>query len=200
LGPWLIKLTEERDKAVFIPSLKLRNLAKLPDFIRHPEAHLEEIKAAYQQNGTDIPKIRQLLSSRSPQADPLGTLHCRYQAVYGIVLTYSTLLNAIIRCFDADDTSLVEESATLVQEIIILADDATQYRPLGSSSMPICLMAAWAATNETARQARLEEILAVYQSDFAIGKWMGNARWLKGILEKHSRKQSRLLELPLEYF
>ena len=157
----------------------MENLAKLPEFIRGPGAHLIEITSAYQGLITDLPELRQTVFKLSQGAGPLKTLHARYQTVYGIPLAFAIILNTILRSFGVDNISLFEESVTLVDEIITLAEDASQYRPLGSSAMPLFLVAAWAGTNEVSKRAKIEEILTEYQFDFAIARWMETAAWLE---------------------
>jgi hypothetical protein len=196
LGPGLEKLTEPHDNKIFTASLKQRNLARLPVFIRNPEPHLDEIKQAYQQNAKDIPKIQQLLFSTPPQPGPIGTLHCRFQAVYGLVLMYSTFLNTLLCCFEPDNPSLAKDARNYIQEILTLAEDAMPYRPLGSSSMPLCLISAWIATSDETTRAKLEAVLAEYQFDYVAESWMKNARELERQLKKHGGARPKLLELP----
>ena len=167
-----------------IESLRLGNLAKFPDFVRRPEAQLSEMNLSYQQLAIDIPKVRQVLPSLYQQPGTPRALHAHYQAAYGLLLTFALMLNTLLRAFGADDSHLLEESFTLVDETITLARDGLQYRPLGSSSMPLCLVSARAATKEPSKRLKLEQILAEYQSDFAIARWMEIATWLEAYLKK----------------
>ncbi len=93
---------------------------------------------------------------------------------------FALILNTQLRAFNIDDVlTLVAESKALITETIILAEDATQYRPLGSSGIPLCLVCAWAGMNEASSRLRIEELLAEYQQDFAIARWMEMAVWME---------------------
>jgi hypothetical protein len=103
--------------------------------------------------------------------------HC--QAAYGLVLTLATILNSILRAFDPCGISLAEDSASFVHEIITLAYRASQFRPLGASYIPLCLMTGWAATDDISKKADIEKHLAEYQTDLAEARWLEGAIWLK---------------------
>jgi hypothetical protein len=190
LQPWLHKLTKKRDQGVAIEGLKLRNLAKLSDYITYPEMHLFDIKSAYQRMGIDLPKMRLCISTvtsisaRSAQLPPT-TIRARLQSALGLLLTFAIILNTLLRTFEPKNLYLVQESALLSDEIVALAEDAAQYRPLGSSAMPICLIAAWASTYDLQIRSKVEKVIEVYQSDFPISKWMDTARWLERRLRIH---------------
>jgi hypothetical protein len=180
LNPWLQGITEHRDKANPFESLKLGNLAKISDFINFPEANLVQMRFIYQSMGNEMLKVRQFLAQIMAQDVPDRAMHSRYQTIYGIQLTFALILNTQLRAFSINDfLTLVAESKTLVTETIVLAEDATQYRPLGASGIPLCLVCAWAGTNETPVRMRVEEILAEYQQDFAIARWMDMAVWME---------------------
>ena len=155
----------------------------------------------------DSQKLRRRLAKTTELTSPgvIGTLsspthtmrlHTRYQAAYGILLTLAIIANSILRAFDPYDISLVEESATFFNEIMALAEHASQYRPLGASYIPMCLIAAWAATNDTSRRAEVEKMLAEYQTDMAGARWMDGAIWLENRFEGLRLKLSSHLEQP----
>lgn len=175
-------------------SIKLRNLAKLPDFINNPAANLLEVTYAYQRLGIDVPKVRKHLSIISEAGEPLRKIHARYQTVYSILLAYAILTNTILRSLVPGNITLVQESAAMVEEMIALAEDASQYRPLGASGVPLFLVTALVATNDPLKKARIEEILADYQTDFAIASWMEIAFWLDGKLHSHCQPRLTLIE------
>ncbi|KAF8848255.1 hypothetical protein BDZ45DRAFT_810934 [Acephala macrosclerotiorum] len=193
LYPWLTKLTETHDSSIPMESIKLRNLAKLPDFINNPEANLLEITYAYQRLGIDVPKVRKHLSNISEKGEPLRNTHARYQTVYSILLAYSIVMNTILRSFGAGNIILAQELAAMVDEMIAIAEDASQYRPLGASGVPLFLVTALVATNDKFKRVKIEEILADYQTDFAIASWMEIALWLDAKL--HNYSQPRLIQL-----
>jgi hypothetical protein len=193
------------DDNVHIPieSVKLHNLAKFPDFIRDPEFHFFEIKTAYQELRADSIRLRKHLTKLSERTcvgitsvlslpSPRQRLHVRYQATYSVLLTMATILNGILRAFEPHDLILAEESVTFPNEIMALAEQASPYRPLGSSYMPLCLIAAWAVTNDLPRRVGMEKMLAEYQKDFASANWMEYAIWLRHRLETLHTKLSLL--------
>ncbi|KAK6594953.1 hypothetical protein H4I96_10684 [Botrytis cinerea] len=176
--PVLGKLTEARDNAIGIESLKLQTLAKVPDYLRYPEEYLPEIESTYTQMKIDISTMRNSLNKLG-QAPNTRTLHSRFQAAYSLILSFANLLNSLLRVFSEDHTSLIPESVCYVGETILLAEEALEYRPLGSSAMPLVLTTAWVATSDISRRIRIEKLLIEYQSDFAIMNWMEVAEWLE---------------------
>lgn len=149
----------------------------------------------------DAPKLRQRLAQLteltssgairplSPRTPIMG-LHTRYQGAYGILLALASTLNGILRAFDPDDMTMVEESASFSIDIMTVAAHASQYRPLGASYVPLCLIAAWAVTEDPPKQAEVEKMLAEYQRDFVEARWMHCAIWLKNRFESLRRKVS----------
>lgn len=163
----------------------IRIVARIPDFIQHPQLYLSEVKWRYprlkadcQIVRTSLAKMAELISS--PEAD-LSTIktyaHC--QTAYGLALSMATILNGILPAFDPRDTSLVEDSASFVDEIVILTEQASRFRPLAASYIPVCLATGWAATDDPSRKAEIESHLAEYQTDLADARWLEGAMWLK---------------------
>ncbi|TGO36004.1 hypothetical protein BHYA_0138g00170 [Botrytis hyacinthi] len=176
--PVIGKLTEARDNAIRIESLKLQTLAKVPEYLRYPKEYLPEIKSTYVQMKIDLSTMRNTLG-KLRQAPHARTLHSRFQAAYSLILSFANLLNSLLRVLSEDHTSLIPEWVCYVEETIVLAEDALEYRPLGSSAMPMVLTTAWVATSDISRRIRIEKLLIEYQSDFAIMNWMEVALWLE---------------------
>ncbi|KAF7955585.1 hypothetical protein EAE96_004511 [Botrytis aclada] len=195
--PVIGKLTEARDKAIGIESLKLQTLAKVPEYLRYPEKHLPEIKSTYVQMRIDLSTMRNSLD-KLRQAPHTRTLHSRFQAAYSLILSFANLLNSLLRVSSDDRISLIPESVCYVEETIVLAEDALEYRPLGSSAMPMVLTTAWVATSDKSRRVRIEKLLIEYQSDFAIMNWMEVALWLEERLRDiHLSFQDFSVAIPL---
>lgn len=163
------------------------NLAKLPDFIRYPELHFLEVESLHRTIQNDLPQTRQILAKLSEQG--LITLHAQYMTLHSILLGYSIILSTIICCFGNGDILMVAETQVCIDELIALAEDGLQYRPLGSSSLPLILTVAWVATHETSKRGRIEELLVEYQKDFAISRWMEIAGWLEKKMDSGCRKR-----------
>ncbi|KAF7862537.1 hypothetical protein EAF04_007410 [Stromatinia cepivora] len=177
------KLTEARDNAIRIQSLKLQVLAKVPEYLRNPEQHLPAIKSTYHQMKIDLSTMRHSLENLG-RAPHTKTLHSRFQAAYGLILAFTNILNTLLRAFPHDHASLLPESIAYFDETISLAEDALQYRPLGSSAMPLVLTSAWVATKDISQRSKVEKLLEEYRSDFAIMNWMEIAIWLEARLGK----------------
>ncbi|KAF7943633.1 uncharacterized protein EAE97_005704 [Botrytis byssoidea] len=176
--PVIGKLTEARDNAIRIESLKLQTLAKVPEYLRYPKEYLSEIKSTYIQMKIDLSTMRNTLDKLG-QAPYTRTLHSRFQAAYSLILSFANLLNSLLRVLSEDHTSLIPESVCYVDETIVLAEEALEYRPLGSSAMPLVLTTAWVATSDMSRRIRIEKLLIEHQSDFTIMNWMEVALWLE---------------------
>ena len=119
-------------------------------------------------------------------------MYAQCQAAYGAALAMATILNSILRAFELDHcgTSLAEDSASFVDEIIILAERASPFRPLAASHVPVCLTAGWAATDDHRRKVEIEKYLAEYETDFAISRWLEGAIWLKSQYGRYRRRKS----------
>ncbi|TGO49889.1 hypothetical protein BOTNAR_0413g00010 [Botryotinia narcissicola] len=178
LTPVIGKLTEARDNAIGIESLKLQTLAKVPEYLRYPKEYLSEIKSTYIQMKIDLSTMRNTLDKLG-QAPHTRTLHSRFQAAYSLILSSANLLNSLLRVLSEDHTSIIPESVRYIDETIVLAEEALEYRPLGSSAMPLVLTTAWVATSDVSRRIRIEKLLIEYQSDFTIMNWMEVALWLE---------------------
>ena len=161
-------------------SLKLRNMAKISEFISNPQGNLVEMQFIYGSMAPELAKIRALLAKIVEAGDIDRTVHSRYQTVYGIQLSFAMILNVLLRSFSIDNfMGMLEECTLLVNETIALAEDASQYRPLGSSGAPTTLVCAWAATSDIAQRKRAEQLMDEYQADFEIANWKEIARWIE---------------------
>jgi hypothetical protein len=80
------------------------------------------------------------------------------------------IFNRILSCFSSDDElkTLQLEAAEFANHTLTLAEDATLFRPLGSSYIPICLIMAWVSLDDshTLTKASIQTLLSDYQSDF----------------------------------
>lgn len=178
-----------------IESLKLRNFARMPDLLRDSNSDPAAIRSAYDVVQSDCKKMATLLSAvpiissvhggSTGQHLPVSVrrLHVRQQTGYGILLALAITLNSTL-LLHADTTAsdrdiLRLEAAAYVDEVISLATQAAQYRPLGSSSTPLCLLAAWGRTSDAAKQQRLEALIVEYQSDFELTNWLDVALSIK---------------------
>jgi len=115
--------------------------------------------------------MKALLSGMSPSELTLAQrrIHVRRQTGYGTLLVLGMMANAALSAFGIGDPHTLElERASLVDEVVELAQQAAQYRPLGSSATPGFITAARTMTNDAAKLERLHELLQAYQSDFPL--------------------------------
>ncbi|CAM1501208.1 Fc.00g103700.m01.CDS01 [Cosmosporella sp. VM-42] len=171
-----------------VTSLKLRNIAKIPDFVRKPAENLSEIWPAYYQFLADSKKVRLLVDEieaecgipNFPYPGPEMRMHRNYQTAYGILLSLSLVLNGILQAFNPGNTALMQEAIDVSNDALILANEALKYRPLGAGHVPLCLTTAWAAVQEPLKRVEIEAAIAEYQRDSIQWQWMDMARWWKG--------------------
>ncbi|KAF5562704.1 hypothetical protein FNAPI_3023 [Fusarium napiforme] len=115
----------------------------------------------------------------------------RLQITEAILLAAALALNSILRATYPDDSVLLLEASTLANELIALAKGVSQYRPLGASYIPPCLLVAWATTSALhAQRSEIEVLLTEYQEDYARTKWMDQAKLLKAMHETLPRHLS----------
>lgn len=158
--------------------------------------HLSELQARYRSLKRDCDSMESILSktpmTRSAEgvlitdlAPAAKRLHVRQQTGHGILLMIALALNAILQTHkpsNSDLSLLASEADNLVDQVIDLATQAMQYRPLAASATPICLIAAWAVTDDVFKQERLQGLLDEYQQDFASVRWRDQASGLKARL------------------
>lgn len=192
----IVAITQEhraavaRENTIPRPTTNLFTLARFPDYIRHPDPHVCEMAGVYLQLRDDAQKMRQYLDNWSP-TDTANLCsvaliqRSRYQAGYCLVVTLGLILNALLRAFDPDNDLLSQESAAFCDEIVDEAELASCYRPLGAAYIALCLVIALAVVDDTAQMARIDGILADYQTDFKETRWRDRAMWLRATFESH---------------
>ncbi|KAF2810653.1 uncharacterized protein BDZ99DRAFT_569997 [Mytilinidion resinicola] len=220
LGPWFQRFAEAygparsstSDDASMFQTLKLHSLAKIAEYIRNPGPNRFGIEVAYRDIRIDILRIKQCLaeieSPDSPKEVPqnLPTLDYlkllfRHQVAYGIMIQLTTLLNYILRAFNPPNAQLYElheASLFFADELVSLARKAAPFRPLGASFITQALCAAWAATEDSARQADIEVVLKDYETDLPNASYVPVAKWARMELEKLRAKVSPSRGLDLQ--
>lgn len=150
---------------------------------------LAEAQSRYDHVRNDCAKLQAILSktpmTRSPEgilvtnlAPAAKRLHVRQQTGHGILLMIALALNGCLQThhsYATDETTLASEADGLVDQVITLAEQAMQYRPLAASATPVCLMVAWAVTDDPGKQDRLQELLDEYEKDFSSASWRNQA-------------------------
>lgn len=170
-------------------SLELRQLARTSMLLRSPEMDLAEVQCKYDHVRNNCAKLEAILSkapiSRSQEGILITNLpptakrlHVRQQTGHGILLMIALALNKILQTQNSsasDRSTLSLEADNLVDQVLTLAEQAMQYRPLAASATPLCLIVAWAVTDNALKQERLQELLDEYEKDFASVRWRDQA-------------------------
>ncbi|KAF5970294.1 hypothetical protein FCOIX_10492 [Fusarium coicis] len=146
--------------------LQLQRLLRIPRFIHEPLCYVDEIKTTDKELQDDHGRILHHLES---------LIH-RLQVTEAILLMAALALNSILQAMYPDDSVLLLEASTLTNELITLAKGVSQYRPLGATFIPPCLVARWATSSALeAQRNEIEVLLMEYQKDYARIKWMDQA-------------------------
>jgi hypothetical protein len=166
-------------------STKLPTIAKFPEWIRNlSQGDLPEIAAAYLRIRNDSQRMREYLdnwpvSGYTVMSSLVVMQRSRYQAGYATLITLGLMLNTLLRVFHPDNLMLSAEAAFFCDEIVLEAELASCYRPLGAAYIALCLVVAWAAAEDAYQLDRIDSILADYQSDFKEINWKERAMWLR---------------------
>ena len=170
---------------------KLPTIAKFPQWIRNlTPADLPEISAAYLRIRSDSYRMRKYLDNWPPTGHTFFSSlvvmqRSRYQAGYTIVITLGLILNTLLRALHPGNTVLSAEASFFCDEIVLEAELASCYRPLGAAYVALCLVVAWAAAEDPHQLARIDAVLADYQSDFKEIKWKDRALWLRKTFDRY---------------
>ena len=173
-----------------VESLKSPVLASIPIMLREPTTNLPKIVYTYRQIRKDCGNLANILTafpkpashSNHPETRSLMCIEqqeVRLETGYGILLAQAIQFACVLQIFGLPDLNLSEDLLTFVDDVIRLAKRASRYRPLGASSMPLCLVAALAATEHNDREAELKALLVEYEADFPSTKWLQMAAWLR---------------------
>jgi len=161
-------------QAANIECLQIPTLAAIAGFTRDVQGNLPAIHSTHEILRSDLAKVKALLSAVSALEPTLlaRQTQARRQTAYGTLLLLGLMANWALSMFGVGDPRALElEKVTLIDEVMELAEQASQYRPLAASAMPGFVMAAKAMTDDVVRLARLEELLVLYRADFPVSNW-----------------------------
>jgi hypothetical protein len=193
-GPLRSITCDDNKDDASIETLKISNLARISVMFQNPRLHTPDIRSTYEQLRVETPKLgrrisitdeRTVSNENRPLSLPMKVvrLHAALRGSYGMILTLAVTFNAILRALNPNDILLVDDSEMFSNEITTLAEYESQYRPIGASYIPLCLVAAWAAMSDARVLAKIEKIVEEYQPDFPQHNWMEMARALKRKIE-----------------
>ncbi|KAK4446287.1 hypothetical protein QBC34DRAFT_411854 [Podospora aff. communis PSN243] len=157
-----------------IKCLQPSYLAAVSGYIRDVQGHLPDILAMHQTLQDDLVRMKTLLAGvagKGPRGQTLTErrLQVRWQTGYGVLLLLGLMANWALATYGLGDAVCLEgEMVMLVDEVAELAQEAAQYRPLGSSAMPAFIIAAKMMTQDPAKLKVLQDLLVLYRSDFPV--------------------------------
>lgn len=111
---------------------------------------------------TQLAEVRETLAIESPNTDLTSRgdevrLFLKLLRSYGISLTLGLVVNMILRIYYPNkQDDLVQSSWQFCTEIVSLATEAAQFKPLGAPFMGPFLNTAWAVGDQQSRKALLE--------------------------------------------
>ncbi|KAL8664832.1 MAG: hypothetical protein Q9202_002694 [Teloschistes flavicans] len=156
-------------------------LACVPDLTRRAKAVMQrrsvlpnpswanlrhEIDEMRDRSKADIDQLRTRLQEFDPASAPpkyINHLHANHLRILSLALGTGIVLNWILLFLVGSDDVISLESAEWVEEIIFLAEIATQYRPLGSLAMIMGLHFAWFGATETSTKQRINALIRTYE-------------------------------------
>ncbi|RMZ89894.1 hypothetical protein DV736_g2881, partial [Chaetothyriales sp. CBS 134916] len=181
---WL-NLVESKADASTLVDRMMKCCAQMPDLLRRGRLALQQQRAelltsliqqarqqyemllfitnAYKQKYNTFKANPALLT---PPGLTVERMAHTYHRIYGLSLGLCLISSSIAQGLDvAKGLDLQAEALLLCGQVMLLAEEGTIYRPLGSDHMLICLLAGWSATIDCAVRARLLQLYRVYTSD-----------------------------------
>jgi hypothetical protein len=161
-----------------------QTLARFPDLVHAPRKNCDEIWELYRRASVDAEELfarrdmvlTSLVSGALTAATTAHTAAERviplYRCAYSMLLCVALGCNAMLSALSPWDVSLAEDSARYCDDVLALAPDMAQYRPLGATYFPPCLVVAYMTVTKPAKQKRLKEFLIDFQKDFAWLSWL----------------------------
>ena len=155
-----------------IPNLIQRKIAMVQDktedaqLLNDATSTYQELLEVLRETQERYTWVQTLMTDASPQSTPPFKAHAFYQRTYGICLAICLIMNFILSAIDVGNAQLSTEGAMFSKEVLVLAEAAAAYRPLGATYVSICLYAAWAVTDDPCLRSSIIDTLAEYQKDF----------------------------------
>jgi hypothetical protein len=179
-----------------IDSLRMENFAAFPEVLKSPSSHLAEIRAMHADTISDRAKLRRLIAlvagpNAYPDALPsdLERVYVRLMIGYGFVITLSIAINRMLFIYATETTdaearvALEAEASELIDNVLYVADCSARFRPLGSGSVPLSLVAAYSLVHDKERTDKLISHLANFQLDIPSTNWLKVAASVRACLQ-----------------
>ncbi|CAK7209393.1 hypothetical protein SBRCBS47491_000426 [Sporothrix bragantina] len=177
------------EEPVTILSLHNHFLARVSKMLWTPDTHVRQLVDAYHLVRADRIKLEGLLQTiplipspdgqcRSPVSETMQFIHLRWLTAYAMLTLVAMRIGAVLTKIDANvdnvealvTVNLASDFHAYNDDIVSTAEQALQYYPLGSSFMPLCLLAAYSALDFTGsdanQRARILRVFSEYRPGF----------------------------------
>jgi hypothetical protein len=165
-------------------SMTVETMARIPDLVHAPQTNLLEIQEQYRRACLDVEElsmrkaeISQKLSegkwaSMTTRAMVTERIVPVCHTAHGMLLAITLGYNVIMSALHPWDTSLAEDNACFCDDVLLLSEKVSPYRPLGASHLPLCLVAAYLAVADPVKREALHSLLVDYQDDISGACWV----------------------------
>jgi len=165
-------------------SMTIETMARIPDFVHAPRTHLSEIQDLYRRACLDVEEFttrkaeisQQLFEGKYASFAKRAVVTERIiplcHTAHGMLLTITLGCNTILAALHPWDTTLADDNARFCDDVLLLSQQVSQYRPLGASHLPLCLVAAYLAVADPVKRETLHSLLEDYQGDFTGALWV----------------------------
>lgn len=173
-----------------VSSQTVRSIGRIREFVLRPESQVPRIQEAYRtllgqtaQLHEELSKTFNSITLGNDHSPKTLQQHVRMQGAYTIILSVGMLFNFILRAHDPSDATLSSDNSEIANKIATEASNATQYWPLGSSYMPLCLVAVLSTAKDPASRAQAESLLTSYLTGSQAMTWKGIRAGFEKVLE-----------------
>lgn len=211
LGPWLWKAVSILGESVrplksgdgmSFALLDLGTMGEVSCYIRDPDRYIYQIRCTYSLMQLEHPRLIQAMEEAIAKGKQSGStslqrrLAIRFHTANAVMLTMACILNRILRSFDTDP-ALLREAEGFVDQIIVLAEEASFNRPIAASAVSSPLAVALASV-EHYRYVEVETLLLEYESDFLGLQYFDSIEMIKQGFEHIDRNHRRDGQLLLQ--
>lgn len=181
------------DRGIVFQCLEVDKLGMVPELIHNPWENIDRIRSLYEMIRADYPGVKHFSENvlepacvGPPMSLPLKLVRAvtQYHAAQCLMLSIGIVMNGFLRTLNPSDHLLVEECYGFCADSITLAERAKARRPLAAGHIPMSIIAAWLAADDTAQQAHLGCLISEYEDDYAMTQLVKQATHLKQVVSK----------------
>jgi hypothetical protein len=174
------------DSIATIESVRVDNIAKLSRLVQNFDQNIPGLQFAYDRLRADCARMGSILEQMERNHEAAGSaaismpllkrkIHLRFQNSYAIILHLALTLHHGLDHAGALGDTKEGDLDFYTKESIKLTQNSMQYRPLGSSNVPFCLVMAYALTKDDLERIRMGDMLDEWEGDFDATNWRGVA-------------------------